>query len=408
LVDHDGVPLVPADAGNAPPTEECQASCTTAPTGATPYCGGSDGNQCLFECQNGKLHSTNGCADATQVSAGNNHTCAVSGSEVHCWGANERGQLGASVGATSFVPVTAPLVGGASEVAAGGAHSCAIVAGEVWCWGDNTSGQLGSAGSAGGPTPVKVQGISGAIHLAAGDGHTCAMTAVALYCWGRNDLGQLGNGTTAPESGPLQVGGVTNPNSIAAGQSHTCAVTGSGAICWGSNGSGQVGNGTQVLAVPTPTAVSPSISGVSSVSAGPAANHMCALTSSGALACWGANLAGQIDGSNQDQHSPKGVLSGIRAVSGGTGHSCALTTGQVVKCWGNNDQGQVGSPALGSNKPQIDVGLSGVGAISSGNKHNCAIVGGAVLCWGLNQSGQLGSDAGANAFSATPLPVSGR
>jgi alpha-tubulin suppressor-like RCC1 family protein len=75
---------------------------------------------------------------------------------------------------------------------------------------------------------------------------------------------------------------------VRGGQYHTCAVTTDGGVkCWGWNFAGQVGDGTLVDAW-TPVDVSGLTSGVTQVATG--GDHTCALTTSGGVKCWGAQL----------------------------------------------------------------------------------------------------------------------
>jgi alpha-tubulin suppressor-like RCC1 family protein len=405
LVDHAGAALSGPDAG----TPECLQSCTTTSVpDATPYC---DGNTCTYKCPDGKFKSAGGCHEASEISAGTSHTCAVVAGEARCWGANDKGQLGRDIPAGgSFVPgAPTALTGTVSHIAAGAAHTCAIVDGNVWCWGDNASGQLGNGtvgnGALAGATPRQVANFSGAVLLAAGGGHTCAATASKTYCWGNNNLGQLGDGANIPEAPrpeATEVPGAAGALALGAGDSHTCAVSAAGVLCWGANGARQLGNNTAVAALSTPGSTSPdALSGASFLGLG--WNHSCAGVGD-SLSCWGANGAGQVDNSLSDVRSPKGVVSGVRAVVGGMGHTCAITKDQTLSCWGLDTNGQLGAPG----RTDVDVSLNSVSVTAAGAQHTCATANLLTYCWGANDRGQLGSNpAVTHASTATPTPISG-
>jgi alpha-tubulin suppressor-like RCC1 family protein len=104
-----------------------------------------------------------------------------------------------------------------------------------------------------------------------------------------------------------------------------------------------------------------------------------------------------------------GLTSGVRAVEAGYYHTCALTSGGAVKCWGENMFGQLGNGAGGgvlvSTTPADVVGLAGgITAISAGRAHTCALMrGGGVKCWGWNRS-RLGNGSKGE-FSTKPVDV---
>jgi len=123
------------------------------------------------------------------------------------------------------------------------------------------------------------------------DYHTCALTSAgAVLCWGNNSNGQLGDGTSTSHNTPTPVSGLGGDVvAIDAEVPFTCAVTSGGAVfCWGYNFYGQLGDGTTTLRY-TPTAVSGLSSGVADVDAG--AYHACAATSGGAAWCWGGTTS---------------------------------------------------------------------------------------------------------------------
>jgi alpha-tubulin suppressor-like RCC1 family protein len=339
---------------------------------------------------------------ATAISAGYGHTCALtSAGGVECWGDNGYGQLGDGTTADRHSPVAVSgLASGVRAIAAGEALSCAVTsAGGVKCWGDNSNGQLGDGTTADRRSPVAVSGLAGVRAIAAGEALGCALTSPGgVKCWGYNRYGELGDGTTTDHHAPVGVSGLrSGVTAIAVGYLHACALTSAGAVkCWGYNRYAQLGDGTTTDRR-TPVEVSGLARGVTAISAG--GGHSCALTHAGGVKCWGSNYLGELGNETTTRQLTPSAVSGLDSgvaeiAAGGEAHVCALTTAGEVKCWGYNGYGQLGDGTTANRHSPVDVsGLpDGVQAIAAGGYgHTCALTSaGEVKCWGRNSSGQLG------------------
>ena len=341
------------------------------------------------------------------VTSGNIHSCALNDhGGVMCWNDN-----------SGSLPAAVPgLETGVVAIASGTYHNCALTkAGGVLCWGSDSVGQVGNGGVCDAhncPTPVGVIGLSsGVVAIAAGGHSSCAITTSGgLKCWGHNRWGQLGDGTTTSRTTPVDVVGLSsNVASVGLGAGITCAVTTSGgAKCWGDNDVGQVGDGTTTERH-TPTNVTGLSSGVAAVSAG--IDHACALAVAGGLKCWGGNAYGQLGtGTTSSSSTPAdvvGLSSGVAAIDAAQIglHTCAITTAGALKCWGYNNWGQVGDGTTTNRTTPVNViGLdAGVVAVAGGGWHTCALQWGGAKCWGQNKYGQLGN--GTLTSSTTPVDV---
>jgi alpha-tubulin suppressor-like RCC1 family protein len=262
-------------------------------------------------------------------------------------------------------------------------------------------------------TTAPTAGGNGAGTISGGEFHTCAVTtAGAAQCWGWGDEGQLGNGSTETSTVPVQVTGLTsNVAAVAAGRYHSCALTTAGAVwCWGENDYGQLGNATTTSSnVPVP--VSGLTSGVTAIATGN--YHTCAITSTGSARCWGYNPHGQIGNGNTGTNATSpaqvsGLTSGVTAITAGADHTCAITSTGSARCWGVGVDGQLGNgTSTSSNVPVQVSGLtSGVTDIAAGTTPTCAVTStGSARCWGFNNFGQLGD--GTTTLSNVPVQVSG-
>jgi hypothetical protein len=111
---------------------------------------------------------------------------------------------------------------GATQVVAGQSHTCALVAGQVRCWGSNDYGQLGTIG---GNSSTPVTGVFAVRQLATGSNytyHTCAIVgnstdgeAEMMRCWGQNSNSHLTN-YRSTSLGPYTPPNALNPTVMTA------------------------------------------------------------------------------------------------------------------------------------------------------------------------------------------------
>lgn len=340
-------------------------------------------------------------------------------------------------------------VNGLRRMVAGRAHTC-VLTGErkVRCWGDNAYGQLGYGNTQDiGDAPTRLPYTAGdvalgpepVVQLAAGRDHTCALLESGVVsCWGRNQFGQLGYGRTenlgdgepVTSFGYVTLGGLATR--ISAGGDHTCAVLVGGAVrCWGDNTYGQLGKGHTDNVGDDETVYSAGNvnlgSGVVVKDLALGDYHSCALTSAGAVKCWGNNGSGQLGyghtislGDNESLATLENVsLTGpVRKIAAGAYHTCAVTETGAARCWGATYYGQLGGYfginyswgdepwELPSSLPSdISVG-SGVADLVAGSHHTCALLNnGALKCWGNNGYGQLGDGGWNTVYEPLESPI---
>ena len=203
--------------------------------------------------QNAPVQAAGLNSGVTQISAGSAHTCAAVGGGAFCWGRGDHGRLGNNDNSDANAPVQVvddmgTAISGVTQISAGENHTCAAVGGGAFCWGRGVNGELGNGANSNENTPVQVRGLtSGVTQISAGGTHTCAVAGGRAFCWGDDITGQLGNGGGSNANTPQQVDGLTSGvTQISAGRSHTCAVMNGVALCWGGGGNGQIGDGTEM------------------------------------------------------------------------------------------------------------------------------------------------------------------
>jgi alpha-tubulin suppressor-like RCC1 family protein len=144
-----------------------------------------------------------------QVQVGRRFSCAVVAGRVHCWGANDHGQLGDGtfVDRASASPVLE--IDDARSLALGSSHGCVVAgAGELWCWGDNQAAQLNDGNwphDRGTPARVDIDPV----RFGEGFRHACvSLESGRVECWGWNEWGQVGFDTAAIHLVPTRVLGL--------------------------------------------------------------------------------------------------------------------------------------------------------------------------------------------------------
>jgi hypothetical protein len=158
-----------------------------------------------------------GLTSVRSLGSGRRHVCAArTDGTGRCWGlSSASGPLGDGITVTrSDTPVTVTGLTTATEVTAGYQHSCALTDVGPRCWGANDSGQIGDGTRAPRPTPttVPVAGCTGVALVAGGPFSCVACEEGPLYCWG--------NGTLSPTLVP----GVSSVSRLAAGANGVCAI----------------------------------------------------------------------------------------------------------------------------------------------------------------------------------------
>lgn len=230
-----------------------------------------------------------------------------------------------------------------------------------------------------------------------------------LFCWGYNDVGQLGNGNTTSSTIPVSANtSVVFTKLTNGGNKYACALSTGGAIyCWGLNADGQLGvNDTENRSSPTVVADSTLYK---EVSAGH--SHACGITINNVAKCWGSNSQYQISSTlpSEDRLAPLSSGNDYNKIAAGGFHTCAIRfdTG-VVHCWGAGGDGQLGDGQSTTTGVHVTaLGLTEVSEIYAGLSISCAIDSiNNTWCWGSNYYGQIGNGGSLLSYDS-PVQVAG-
>jgi alpha-tubulin suppressor-like RCC1 family protein len=303
-------------------------------------------------------------------------TCGVAlDGKVYCWGSNAHQQLG---GATSneSSPLPLEISGNLRLVSlnAGENHFCGLTdAGAAHCWGSNERGQLGLDPGTDSSLPRAVTEQFQFKEIIGGRRHSCAIRDGAnavddgiAYCWGFDRQGILGNGSECdfcnnvnPQPGPV----VGNQRfvSLSSTFNHTCGLTQQDKLfCWGWNSSRQISSSLVAgyVWVPTEVTLSSPVGTPQAVVAGH--QHTCviaphAISRAQSLWCWGIFNPG----ANTPEESPVWLSSSSPpvGVASGINHTCVLHGDGKVRCWGNNRFGQLGNGTFEPAFAEVSRGL---------------------------------------------------
>ena len=283
---------------------------TCAIAGTTTYCWGADDGQEFGDNSFGDAYAPRPIAaraSSTAIAIGDQHTCSISATnhDVECSGFNSYGEVGDNTGMPRAVPTPVNLPAEPTAIGLGWNHSCAVAGGKVFCWGSNEQLEVSPSVNTGDyDFPVQVPNITTATAVGGGDQHSCAvLVGGTAKCWGSGGYGQLGDGTFPIMAAALVTVALPNIVAIRPGDIHTCALTSAGGVwCWGSSfvpAAAGAGHPDQI-ALPA-----------NAISLAAGGDHDCAVLVDGTVWCWGNNDHGQLGTGTTT--SPVGRATAVRA-----------------------------------------------------------------------------------------------
>jgi alpha-tubulin suppressor-like RCC1 family protein len=345
----------------------------------------------------------------TSLSMGGNTTCGLtSDGTAYCWGDNTYGEFGnGGVVTPALSPTRAGGMLTFTQIETGGFASCGLATdGNTYCWGGNDAGQVGN-GAMVQTTPLRRFAGRTFTQISVGRNHVCGLTGGGVaYCWGDNTFKELGcldadpRCTSGDASGNSPVaGGAIRFTWIGVGQQFTCGLDAAGvAYCWGYNVEGECAAGATSSFVSTPTPIAGALAFTQLAVGG---KGVCGIATDGSIYCWGVNDGGATDAccnaiavvTPNKVPLPGGAIPA--SVSGGSLPSCAVSTAGAVYCWGTNRLGAMGLGNAVDNGPWTPTLVPGLASIAfvvtSFDYYACAVTTtGERYCWGYNGYGVLG------------------
>jgi len=264
-------------------------------------------------------------AQPAVVDSGNDHSCAILlDASLWCWGRNNHGQIGDGSTNNQVSPIQIDLGTGVDAVAvsAGNDHTCAITgAGDVMCWGYNIRGALGDGTTSDSTSPISANHSTGerAVALVTPGRSTCVIFENgSVGCWGNKYTVFADQGTVTGNVHIVDLGTSVTATMIDGVGQHTCVVTDNGSMqCWGVNTHGQLGDGNCSSTINSncssenmfpgegdPTVSVNLSSGITVIAAATGSDSTCALLSDDSLRCWGKQDSEWFDNTSDSMLNP--------------------------------------------------------------------------------------------------------
>lgn len=202
----------------------------------------------------------------------------------------------------------------------------------------------------------------------------------------------MGTGTSAPTT----VAGLAGVVDLDALGNQTCAVTSDGAVhCWGVVATAP-GDQSEVIRTAPVT-----VGGLSGVVR---ASGRCAVKGDGTVWCWGPSWLSDAPDPADAPAQKAGISGAVDVDQGEEGVTCVRKGDGTIWCWGYSRWGATGVPSPPNVYQQDDPmqvpSVTGATDLAVGKQHACAVAtGGQLWCWGTGPG--LASD------STAPAPVSG-
>ncbi|MBL9025294.1 MAG: hypothetical protein JNL21_24080 [Myxococcales bacterium] len=330
-----------------------------------------------------------------QVAVGRGFFCALPKGEGPpvCWGANDKGQLGASPPKRRARPIAIEALAGVTRIAAGRSVVCGVSnEKKMICVG--ADGQTVEHWTPHGGTtrrPIRddaARAITRVDAIAVGGGVRCGLTDGLATCWGDNQANQIISVDPGWVEVPTTLASLGKHERLLLGPAHACSVASDKSVrCWG-------GAGKARFAPATPKGLPAAID----VAVG--TRRACALLDDGSVSCF------LLEGADALEARRVSGARGWTSIAAGGRHFCGVTASKTIACFGDNEAGQLGvagSPAA----PEVVRGVEAVKAVALGEAFTCALLeDGTVRCFGSNAAGVLGGGQPANGGSE-PVRIEG-